>query len=88
MAGLEQKALAVMAGISLRTVTNAESGNCSTKTWNKLTAIYRPLGLRLIDLPSLSGQLVPMIAIDGGLDRPATKEAKERATKNAGPYLA
>jgi DNA-binding XRE family transcriptional regulator len=68
MIGIDQRDAARLAGLSLRTVTNAESGYCSAKAWGKLIAVYDRAGLRLVAMPTLAGVNVPMIDIARDVD--------------------
>lgn len=85
MTGLEQRQVAERAQISLKTLTNAEGGTLTLATWAKLATMYEEKGLRLIHMPTLSGELAPMIAVDCGIIEPTPKKRKQRALKNAGP---
>ena len=85
MAGMEQKHVADHAKISLKTLTNAERGALTQATWDKLAAMYQSKGLRLVHMPTLSGDLAHMIAVDCGVIEPAPDKRKKRAPKNAGP---
>ena len=85
MASMEQRQAADAAQISLRTITNAERGTLTIATWDKLAAVYKAKGLRLIHMPTLSGELAYMIAVDCGINEPTPKKRKKRTPKNAGP---
>ena len=80
MYGIDQREAAKLAGLSLRTVTNAESGYCSAKAYQALIAVYAQAGLQLIvmPLPSIGLDFVPMISFDddvNGLSLPIISKA-------------
>ncbi len=66
--GQDQSAISILAGISRRTMLNAESGTLSQKTFDKLIAIYKSAGICLATMPALGGIVLTYITFDCDVD--------------------